>query len=381
MLYYIFRSDSNLVCWILPEEFPLTLQDDPGACFSRQMDFFGMLTPEDTRRFTDFCRSNPRKNRTASVPGLLLFPHTAYASVFAERYTSQRLSGSSPLPGELAAMLGQTPLHMLRERFPRNHLILTRLFRALSELYSATSPILAHVPAAVRSLLAELEQTRNTLPPICRTTPCLQAYYTEQQTTDAPTILDLYALLPGLLSSLSGNAMFSGLQLHFSPECFPVSPEERQIRFPLSAFLYIFVLLSYLMAVLSDRESVSISLHREAPYLCLTLFSETDHLPMLYHTSNELYSLTRHFPSCTGILTLLQYLLHRHYVSFICRSSTCQNWPGLEFTLYMDTRFREEIEFRHADVTARLEDTLPDALSLLRLLTTENDPDPPPNVI
>lgn len=35
----------------------------------------------------------------------------------------------------------------------------------------------------------------------------------------------------------------------------------------------------------------------------------------------------------------------------------------------MDTRFREEIEFRHADIDVRLADMLPDILSLLQFLT------------
>ena len=368
MLYYIFRTGSDLVCCIRSEEMPLTLHDNKNACFSRQMDFYGMLTEEDSRRFTVFCRGKPKGERVTAIPSLLLFPHTAYASVFAERYTSQLLSAGDPIPGAIAASLGQAPMHMLRERFPTNHLILTQLFRTVSELYSATSPILAHVPRTVRSLLSELEQFRDPLSTAVKTTPCLLAYHTEQRATDVPTILDLYTLLDRLIPALSASTMFSGLQLDYTA-ALPASPEEGQIRFPISAFLYIFVLLSYMMAVLSERESVTVDLHRETPYLCLTFFCETDRLPLLFSTRNELYSLTNLFPECTGILTLLQYLLHRHYIPFTCRSLTRQNWPGLECTLYMDIRFREEIEFRHADIDVRLADTLPDVLSLLQFLT------------
>ncbi len=376
MLYYVFRSGSDLICFIHTEETPPTLQDNKNLCFSRQMDFYGMLTEEDTRRFTSFCRSKPKSAPSSVIPSLLLFPHTAYASVFAERYTSQLLAAGDPIPGAIAAALGQSPMHMLRKRFPSNHLILTRLFRTVSDLYSANSPILAFVPRTVRSLLSELEQTSSPHPVAGQTTPCLLAYHTERHSTDAPTILDLYSLLSRLIPALTDSLMFSGLHLDYHPALSPVAPEESQIRFPISAFLYIFVLLSYMMAVLSDRESAAVELYREDPYLCLTLFCETDRIPLLYSTRCELHSLTCLFPEYTGILTLLQYLLHRHYIPFTCRSQTRRDWPGLEFTLYLDTRFREEIEFRHADMDARLADTLPDALSLLHLLTGLPPSDP-----
>ncbi|MBQ8402379.1 MAG: hypothetical protein IJX14_10685 [Clostridia bacterium] len=370
MQCYVFRTNSSLICHFTAPGNPITLQDT--ACLSRQTEFFNCLTAADTERFACFCRSKPKHILPPSsaagdyVPSLLLFPQSGFASVFTERYTSQLLSRSDPAPGAIAKVLGQSPLQMLKERYPTNHLILSLLHRTLSDLYSTTSPILAHIPPLVRTLVSQLEQIHDPIPVISETLPCLRAYRTDLCTSDTPSFLDLTALLPRLTAWLPENPMFDGLQIQYIPQQDP--PEGCQVRFSSCAFLYIFILLSYMMAVLSDDGAVSLDLHREDTYACVTLFGETDRLPLTYSARNELHSLSALLPRYAGLLTLLQYLLHRNRIPFSCRVCAPADWYGLECRLYLDTRYREEIEFHYADLDDQLAKALPDALSLLQLL-------------
>lgn len=374
MYYHIFRTDSSLICHFPAAVTPLILHDDPADCFRQQMAFYSLLSDTDANRFTCFCQSpssRAKNTGNTAVPSLLLMPKMDYTALFAERYTSQLLSRSDPIPGAIAGILGQPSLCTLKERFPRHHLILTLLFSTMADLYSAASPVLANVPPLVRSLVEELELLYDPSRPDTGTIPCLHAYRRERNSTDMPAFLDLYQILPRLHSFLSGTPLFSALQMDYSVSDAGLFPESVQVRCPVSAFLYIFVLLSYTIAILSDTETVSVSLYRDGVYACVTLFCETDRLALLSGTHSELRTLTDFLPEYTGPLTLLQYLLHRNRIPFACRNHTSRGESGLEFTLYLDTRFREEIEFRHADPDAQLAEALPDALALLRLLYGE----------
>ncbi|MBR4961086.1 MAG: hypothetical protein IKY52_09335 [Clostridia bacterium] len=354
----------------MPIELP-TLPDRV-HCFARQQDFYTILSEEDTWRFETFCRGRqksapaPSKNGSA-VPGLLLFPSRQITAVYAERYTARMLTREDCYPGRIADALGQTPLHRLREQLPNHHLILSMLFSSLDELYSTTSPVLAGMPSLVTDLTAELENCRK---PVLYTAPLpfLRSYHRELQTTDTPVFLDLIKLLPHMTGYLEHTPHFDGLSLHITADMTLYPPEMFQVHFPISAFTHIFVLLSYYTATLSDSDITLFSLYRDGVYACLTFQIGCDLLPAGFSARNEFLSLSGHFPQYRNLLTTAQYLLHRNHIDFTVSSAAMGSLPSLSVTLYMDTRFREEIEFRSGDTDTLLAENLPDALALLEYL-------------
>lgn len=380
---YVFHTGGTLVHYFkaadtvssVPE---MPMLSDKANCFARQQAFYTALSPEDAASFEAFCRSGSGKGKSgsaksASVPSLLLFsdtgaPAAEFTAVFSERYTSQLLTHKDPLPGAVANRLGQAPVQQLKTIFPNKHLILSLLFSCLSELYSTTSPILAEVPPLVQELVKELEAIQNPAA-YTDTLPFLKSYQTELKAADTPVFLDLVQILPRLTAWLPGTPMFSGLQLQYlAGDSMPV-PELYQVRFPVSAFTYIFVLLSYMFALLSDDGPAQLFLYRSGTDACLTFQAETDSVPPGFVCRSELQSLSRHLPGYKSLLIPAQYLLHRSAIPFTCQVNPLNGWPVLELTLRMDTRFREEIEFRCGDMDDLLAENLPDALSLLQYLT------------
>ncbi|MBR5445802.1 MAG: hypothetical protein IKV57_06755, partial [Clostridia bacterium] len=345
---------------------------DRVPCFVRQQDFYTILSEEDADRFESFCRSRPKQpgtsaRNTPEIPALLLFPGHRITAVYAERYTARLLSRDSYIPGMIANALGQTPLLRLRELLPNHHLILSLLFSSLEELYSTTSPLLAGLPALAADLVTEMEKCRDqslyttTLPFLC-------SYRRELQTTDIPVFLDLTKILPLLTGQLERTPSFDGLSLYITADLAMYPPEMFQVRFPVSVFTHVFVLLSYLTALFSDTGLSLFSLYRDGIHACLTFKAECDLLPAGFSARNEFVSLINRFPRYRNILTAVQYLLHRHQIDFTVTAAGMGSLPSLSITLYMDTRFREEIEFRSGDVDILLAENLPDSLALLQYL-------------
>jgi len=377
---YVFRSSGDLVqyfpcCMHTPNELPLL--PDRASCFVRQQDFYTVLSQTDAVTFEAFCRgkhgnSRPKRigsERFPTVPSLLLLPNKQFTAVFAERYTAQLLSHYDPVPGAVANAAGQPIIRRLQEQFSNHHLILTLLFSSLRELYCAASPLLASIPPLVQSLVTEMENLQD---PVLYTDtlPFLKSYRRELRTADTPVFLDLARMLPRLAAWIQHTPQFDGLCLHLTTDKPTALTEEMyQVRFSVSVFTHVFVLLSYLITTLSDDSTGMLSLYRDGTCACLTFQAECTLLPVGFSCRNELYSLSAYLPHCRGLLTLVQYMLHRNHISFFCVAGSPDTPDSLEITLYMDTRFREEIEFRSGDVDALLSDNLPDALALLRYLT------------
>jgi len=340
---------------------------------ARQQTFYSSLAQDDAETFELFCRGKQNPVRignahTQTVPSLLLFPMHTYAAVFSERYTSRILSHNDPLPGAMAYALDPSVIRRLVEQYAGHHLILSLLCGTLSDLYSATSPILAGVSPLVKTILAEMEQLQNPRL-LSDTLPCLKSYRTELYASDTPVFLDLLQILSRLAAWLPASPLFSSLELAFQAPVFPSPPESYQVRFSASAFMYVFVLLSHVLGSISDDGLVTLSLYRQGTNACLTFHIESDRIPTGFSCRNEFHSLSSILTRYAGIFTLVQYLLHRSNIGFLCTVSPQSEWPSLEITLEMDTRFREEIEFRCGDIDEMLFRTLPDALELLRLLT------------
>lgn len=371
---YVFRTTGDLIHFFPCTDPPIELPALPDRvqCFARQQDFYTILSEEDTGRFENFCRGKQKSahvspKKESAVPGLLLFPNRRITAVYAERYTARMLAREDCYPGRIADTLGQTPLHRLREQLPNHHLILSMLFSSLDELYSTTSPVLAGIPALAANLTAELENCRK--PELYTVSlPFLRSYHRELQTTDTPVFLDLVKNLPRMTGYLEHTHHFDGLSLYITADMTLYPPEMFQVHFSISAFTHIFVLLSYLTAVLSDSEFALFSLYRDGVYACLTFQIECDLLPAGFSAGNELLSLSSHLPQYRNILTTVQYLLHRNHIDFTVSTAATGSLPSLSITLYMDTRFREEIEFRSGDTDTLLAEILPDALALLEYL-------------
>ena len=339
-------------------------------CYARQQDSYTVLSEEDADRFETFCRGSRKRvpvKPPSSVPGLLLFPDRQIAAVFAERYTAQMLTRGDCFPGLIANSLGQTPLHRLREQLPNHHLILSMLFKTPEELYRTTSPLLAGLPALITGLIAEMEKCREDLP-YTAALPFLRSYRRELQTTDTPVFLDLTKFLPRITGQLEITPMFDGLSLHATADLNLYPPEMFQVRFPVSVFTHIFVLLSYLTALFSDTGVSLLTLYRDGVHACLTFQAECGLLPAGFSARNEFVSLINHLYRYRNLLTTLQYLLHRNHIDFTVSTAPMGDMPSLSITLYMDTRFREEIEFRSGDTDVLLAENLPEALALLQYL-------------
>ena len=375
MQCYVFRASGDLASVISDTGDPaVRLPDDPirrSLLSAQQKVFYHALSPNESEKFESFCRGKYRTSAADYVPlpSLLLFPTRTFAAVFAERYTSHLLSHCDPLPGVVSCVLNPSHLHRLTSDLPGHHRILSLLYQSLSDLYSTASPVLATVPALARNILSELEKLHSTNTLISDTLPCLKAYRTELYASDTPVFLDLAQILPRLAAWLPASPVFSSLDLDFLPPDTAVSPETYQVRFSASAFTSIFVLLSYVCAVLSGDGIVTLSLYRRGTDACLSFQIETDQVPVGFASRSEFHSLSGILPRYTGFLTLAQYLLHRSGIPFFCSVTAPEIWPVLEITLEMDTRFREEIEFRCGDPDTLLAQALPDALSLLCMLT------------
>ncbi len=356
-------------------DFPRTLSaiDEPlptdfGSTYhlhKQEKDFYSCLDT-DALRFRDFCHSPkdiPTSELTSdAVPTLLLFPKRKYAALIASRYVSQVLKGTEPLRGEVAYALGQETMHRLRERFANHHLIPTLAFSAMEELYHAASPLLALVPMTVQDMLAVLVENREPT-----SHPSLQAYYWEMMITDIPPMLDLFPLLTKLQGCLQDSLLFTGLKTVLTlPDC---SPDIAWVRCPMSAFLYIYLLLNHTLASLSAADTVNLTLlpwengirlRFHAASLRLPGFAAAKH----FTAENELYTLQQLCPSYAGILTLVQYFLHKHAIPFSC------TWADgtLSVTLTMKTARQDTLEFHSGDLAAHLQTALPAAFALLASL-------------
>lgn len=382
---YVFRISGDLIHYFpctdrtpdLSIAIP-TMLPVPAQCLSRQQDFYLTLSEEDAAAFTAFCRS--RSARTtgknagiASVPGLLLFPGRMFAAVYAERYTAQVLTRLDPLPGASAAYLGQPAVKQLKTLLPNRHLILSLLFPAISDLYSTTSPVYAMLPDTVQTLITELEKLQQPDAVFTDTLPFLKSYQKELSVSDIPVFLDLSLTLSRLTAWLPDTPLFRDLSL--TMDSVDITPGKFQVRTSLACFTYLFVLLSYVSALLDEDSITNISLYRDGIDACLHFHAETNVLPAGFSCRNEFLSLFCHLPEYRSFLSLAQYLLHRSGIAFTCTAHAQDSRPSLDFTLRLDTRFREEIEFRVDDTQETLSSILPEALDLLSCLTAPPEGD------
>ncbi len=349
-----------------PEE---PLPEESVAAYQRQKqqrEFYACLGDSRAKQFRQLCRS-PKETTVSdlvsdAVPSLLFLPAGEYEGIFASRYASQLLKTDDPLPGEVAYTLGQEILRQLRDRFPNHHLIPALAFHTTAELYHATSPLLTLVPQTVRDMLAVLEENAE---PLCY--PALQTYYREIYVTDVPPMLDLFPLLTQLQNNIQASPLFAGLTTTLAlPDS---APEIAWVRCPMSAFLYIYLLLSHTAAALSKDRTARLSLAPWEKGVLLTFRAASPWLPgcknpAAFAVENELYSLLRQCPSYAGILTLAQYFLHKHGIPFTCALTKDE----LVITLTMKTAAQDTIEFHSGDLAAQLEQALPAAFGLLSSL-------------
>ncbi len=333
----------------------------------QRISFLDCLTDQDIDTFLTFCRS-PKDVLTdtpvsTAVPSLLLFPKQRFYACFAGWYSSQTLTRTDPLPGEVAYTLGQQTMHILHNRFRNHHLVPTLAFHTRAELYHVTSPLLSMVSATVREMLAILE--KDEIPSLY---PCLQSHYREMYTTDIPPILDLPTLLPRFSDSTTTSPLFAGLDtvLHLPATA---APETCWVRCPVSSFLHVYLLLTYAMATLSGDNCTHVTLLPQDDHVQLHFTAANPRTSLLtpgqdFAVENELYTLLCRCPAYAGILTLAQYFLHRQSIPFSCSVTNTQ----VSVTLTMKTAIQDTLEFHSGDLSSILCTALPDAYALLTQL-------------
>jgi len=353
---------------------PLPTQSSPDLLAEKSAQFLQALSPTEAEGFLCFCGGKesplPILESAATVPCMLLYPrpYFPFKAAIVEQYDPHARNRFGMIHG----ILGGRVAAMLNGTTVTSPMTMVLLFSDRKEFYTFTAPYVSHLPSLIHSMLDKLQQSHQSAPGIPESEcvvpdqklslyPIIPTYLQEmEQLTLFPPALDVYEILKNILPILETDPLFAGTKMHLSkPDVLPDAYSfPRPIRFPASAYVTIFTLLSYVVYFISTNNNILISF----PYIPWEahLIAETISLP--YTHNGDIYALSDAMPSLAPLFHMVQQLLQIHHIDVRWQSS-----PDRLFTMCLSIAENDEnfMEFKYSDPSRYAVPAAKDACCLL----------------
>lgn len=368
MLCYVFQTDGQLLCYFpLEADTPAAVEDADRQ--ARQEAFYSHLSPEERKQFMAFCKGSGKKCRldTALLANFLQKPETA---LFAERYGRSRIPLQYP-NGLLLQLVDRSILSAMNTQYKsKDALILTLLQHTTTTQIRLDTLLLGNTSHVVRYLLNITEQVYE--PEQAVPVPALCAYRQKRDGYITEEALDMVGIVLFLAQEMPKLPMFNTIQICCDKELQQL--QNIWVAGKHSLFLYIYVLLTYFVSIVSQQYRSHMTVEPSGDKVCLRVYGTIPRQMGSVETTSDIDPLIRQFPVGRGLLLMLHWLLVRNGMPHTYQiTETEQEKHRLEVCLYFDPIPQDEIVFRHPTDPNAWTAYLPETELLLFLLLSGGD--------
>lgn len=339
----------------------------------RQEKLFCSMTPKEKKMFLQFCQGKRRRNWLDSSMennAFVLCLQEQDIALYAEWY-DRSSSLFRKQNGVLLQVISRSILKKLNDRYDKvSTLTMALIQHKESQNTGADLMMLCNVPSVVRYLLATEEQfyEGDRVSGHNDRLPLRRAYQKDVNGFLVEEALDLQNILLFLEKELPSTPLFDGIQICIE-RAIQDSPHVR-VGCKLSSFMYIFVLLTYFIGVVSSQCASYITMETELSHVRFCVSCDLCREVHSLETENDLAPLIKQFPLGCSFLLLLAYLLKQNHIAYSCQiTETEAKTQHLAYYLYLPTVPPEELVFRHGNDFDALDHFLPELeyfVSLLR---------------